>query len=160
MYKNKRRPNQKEAGNVALIPTYSDFKSRHGVWSLRSHFRNRNFSSDFLEMCIHITPGKTRLCTKTHFHTLNICIISLMRLLVMCPMTSFRRLRCRIRRTQQEKHYGWPWSFPGLTMKYHFCLGRDTIEKDVGNASLIPTFADFKSRYGVRSQTKRSKVIN
>jgi len=31
--------------------------------------------------------------------------------------------------------------FPGLTMKNHVFTGRDTIEKDVGNASLIPTYA-------------------
>ena len=34
--------------------------------------------------------------------------------------------------------------FPGLTMKNHIFFGRDTIEKDVGNASLIPTYSDFK----------------
>ena len=44
--------------------------------------------------------------------------------------------------------------FPGLTMKNHVFIGRDTIEKDVGNASLIPTYSDFKSLHGVRSQTK------
>ncbi|HJM96012.1 MAG: hypothetical protein QF560_09735 [SAR324 cluster bacterium] len=31
MYKSKRRPDKNEAGNVALRPTYSDFKSRHGA---------------------------------------------------------------------------------------------------------------------------------
>ena len=31
--------------------------------------------------------------------------------------------------------------FPGLTMKNHVFIGRDMIEKDVGNASLIPTYA-------------------
>jgi len=41
--------------------------------------------------------------------------------------------------------------FPGLTMKNHVFTGRDTIEKDVGNASLIPTYSDFKSRHGVQS---------
>ena len=49
--------------------------------------------------------------------------------------------------------------FPGLTMKNYVLRGRDTIEKNVGNASLIPTYIDFKSRLGVRSQTKRYKVI-
>ena len=44
--------------------------------------------------------------------------------------------------------------FPGLTMKNHVFTGRDTIEKDVGNASLIQTYSDFKLCYGVRSQTK------
>ena len=49
--------------------------------------------------------------------------------------------------------------FPGLTMKNYVLRGRDTIEKDVGNASLIPTYSDFKSRHGMQSQTKRYKVI-
>ena len=49
--------------------------------------------------------------------------------------------------------------FPGLTMKNHVFTGRDTIQKNVGNASLIATYIDFKSRLGVRSQTKRYKVI-
>ena len=49
--------------------------------------------------------------------------------------------------------------FPGLTMKNYVLRGRDTIEKDVWNASLIPTYSDFKLRHGVRSQTKRYKVI-
>ena len=31
MYKSKRRPDEKEAGNVALIPNFADFKSRHGA---------------------------------------------------------------------------------------------------------------------------------
>ena len=44
-------------------------------------------------------------------------------------------------------------------MKNHVFIGRDTIEKDVGNASLIPTYIDFKLRLGVRSQTKPYKVI-
>ena len=44
-------------------------------------------------------------------------------------------------------------------MKNYVLKGRDTIEKGVGNASLIPTYIDFKSRLGVRSQTKRYKVI-
>ena len=38
--------------------------------------------------------------------------------------------------------------FPGLTMKNHVFIGRDTIEKDVGNASLIPTYSIFKSLHG------------
>ena len=83
---------EKDVGNASFIPTYIDFKSRHGVRNPRSNLRYRNFRPDFPEMSIHNTPGKTRSCTKTHFHTLNICIISLMRLLDMCPMTSFRRL--------------------------------------------------------------------
>ena len=57
MYKSKRRPDKNEAGNVALIPTYADFKSRHGVWSPRSNLRYRNFRPDFPEMSIHNTPG-------------------------------------------------------------------------------------------------------
>ena len=38
--------------------------------------------------------------------------------------------------------------FPGLTMKNHVFIGRDTIKKDVGHASLISTYSDFKSRHG------------
>ena len=41
--------------------------------------------------------------------------------------------------------------FSGLTMKNYVLRGRYTVEKDVGNASLIPTYSDFKSCYGVRS---------
>ena len=41
--------------------------------------------------------------------------------------------------------------FPGLTMKNHVFTGRDKIQKNVGNASLIPTYIDLKSRLGVRS---------
>ena len=93
MYKSKRRPDENEAGNVALRPTYSDFKSRHEVRSLRNHLRYRDFRPDFPEMNIHNTPWwKKESCTKTHCQTLNMWIISLMRLLGMCPMTSFRRL--------------------------------------------------------------------
>ena len=33
--------------------------------------------------------------------------------------------------------------FPGLTMKNYVLRGPDTIEKDVGNASFIPTYSDF-----------------
>ena len=33
--------------------------------------------------------------------------------------------------------------FPGLTMKNYVLIGRDTIEKNVGNASLIPTYSEF-----------------
>ena len=33
---------------------------------------------------------------------------------------------------------------PGLTMKNYVLRGRDTIEKGVGNASLTPTYSDFK----------------
>ena len=43
------------------------------------------------------------------------------------------------------------WSaevFPGLTMKNYVFTGRDTIEKDVGNASLIATYSVFKSLHG------------
>ena len=49
--------------------------------------------------------------------------------------------------------------FSGLTMKNYVLRGRDTIEKDVGNASLIATYSDFKLCYGVRSQKKLYKVI-
>ena len=49
--------------------------------------------------------------------------------------------------------------FPGLTMKNHVFIGRDTIEKGVGNASLIPTYSDFKLCYGLRSHRKRQKLI-
>ena len=38
--------------------------------------------------------------------------------------------------------------FPGLTMKNYVLRGRDTIEKDVGNASLIATYSVFKSLHG------------
>ena len=33
-------------------------------------------------------------------------------------------------------------------MKNYVLIGRDTIEKNVGNASLIPTYSDFKSLHG------------
>ena len=33
-------------------------------------------------------------------------------------------------------------------MKNYFFKGRDTIEKGVGNASLIPTYSIFKSLHG------------
>ena len=36
--------------------------------------------------------------------------------------------------------------FPGLTMKNYVLRGRDTIEKDVGNASLIPTYGCFTEK--------------
>ena len=38
--------------------------------------------------------------------------------------------------------------FPGFTMKNYVLIGRDTIEKNVGNASLIPTYSVFKSLHG------------
>ena len=37
---------------------------------------------------------------------------------------------------------------PSLTMKNYVFTGRDTIEKGVGNASLIPTYSIFKSLHG------------
>ena len=83
-------PEWKDVGNASLIPTYSVFKSLHGAlktilgieilvaFSLKSAFKN--------------IPGKTSSWTKTRLQTLKICIFSLMRLLRMCPWTSFRRL--------------------------------------------------------------------
>ena len=32
MYKSKRRPDLKDVANASLIPTYSNFKSRHGAF--------------------------------------------------------------------------------------------------------------------------------
>ena len=85
-----RSPEWKDVGSASLIPTYSVFKSLHGAlktilgieilvaFSLKSAFKN--------------IPGKTSSWTKTRLQTLKICIFSLMRLLRMCPWTSFRRL--------------------------------------------------------------------
>ena len=161
MYKSKRRPDENEAGNVALIPSYSDFKSCHGVRSLRNHLRYRNFRPDFPEMNIHNTPWwKKESCTKTHCQTLNMWIISLMRPLV-CALWQVFVGWVKPYTAYPTKAAFWKAAvFPGLTMKNHVFIGRDTIEKDVGNASLIPTYADFKSRHGVRSPRSNLRYRN
>ena len=85
-----RSPEWKDVGSASLIPTYSVFKSRHGafeailvIWILAVF----SLKSELINI-----PRKTSSWTKTRLQTLKICIFSLMRLLRMCPWTSFRRL--------------------------------------------------------------------
>ena len=78
------------------------------------------------------------------------------------PLTNFEYMHSLIDETPlyvaKSKFLGWvkPFTaypakealwraafFPGLTMKNYVLRGRDTIEKDVGNASLIPTYREF-----------------
>ena len=159
MYKSKRRPDENEAGNASLIPTYADFKSRHGaletIWGIEI--------SDLISLkWTFITPrgekknhapkptAKLWICELSHWWDSLVCALWQVFVGWVKPYTAY-----------PARAAFWKAAvFPGLTMKYHVFIGRDTIEKDVGNASLIPTYADFKSHHGVRSQTMRSKLIS
>ena len=66
-----------------------------------------------------------------------------MRLLRICPRAIFVGWVKPFKAYPAKAAFWTAEVFPGLTMKNHFFTGRDTIEKDVGNASLIPTYSDF-----------------
>ena len=126
MYKSKRRPDSKDVGNASLIPTYSDFKSRHGV---QSHFRNRHFSTVFPEIGIEKHSWK-KVHEPKPAYKLWIYALSHWRDSFVCA--------------HEQVYVGWVkpftayptkaafWTaevFHGLTMKIIFFKGRDTIEK-------------------------------